>query len=235
LVETCRRHDVELGVVFQNRYRPASMALFRLLREGRLGGLVSAAARVDNWRAQSYYDEPGRGTKGRDGGGVLLTQAIHTIDLLLAATGLPEEVYGYAATSPVHAMETEDVAAAVLRFPTGALGTLNATTAAYPGRPEGIDLVGEKGTARLSGGRLDARFQDGTSLTVGTPPSGDAGVAPIMAAGHELHQALIEDFLDAIEDGRPAPVGGEDALAAHRLIEAILRSSSDHQAVRLER
>lgn len=234
IVDVCCEHGVRLGVVFQNRYRQASRALFDLLDRGRLGQIISATASVDNWRTQGYYDEPGRGTKGRDGGGVLLTQAIHTIDLLLVAAGLPSEVYGYAATSPVHVMETEDVAAAVLRFPLGAMGTLNATTTAYPGQPESIDLVGTMGTARLSGDTLTVRFHDGSVETVGTPLAETSGVVPVMAAGHDLHQALIANFLDAIDAGLPVPVGGPEALAAHRLIHAILLSSSESRPVQLE-
>jgi predicted dehydrogenase len=233
VVDVCRQCGIELGVVFQNRYRPASRALFDLVAEGRLGQLISASARIDNWRTQGYYSEPGRGTKWRDGGGVLLTQAIHTIDLLLAATEAPTEVFGYAATSPVHVMETEDVAAAVLRFPSGVMGTLSATTAAYPGRPESIDLVGSEGTARLSGDELVARFHDGSTVTVGMPPTQGGGVVPVMAAGYDLHQALIVDFLEAMNSGRAAPVGGADALAAHRVIDAIIRSSSESRPVRL--
>jgi predicted dehydrogenase len=233
IVEICAQRRVALGVVFQNRYRPASRALFDLLAQGRLGRLISATARVDNWRPQGYYDEPGRGTVWRDGGGVLLTQAIHTIDLLLAATGLPDEVFGYTATSPVHVMETEDVAAAVLHFPGGAMGTLNATTAAYPGRPERLDFVGERGTAQLSGGELVAQFHDGSSLAAGAPAVAAGGVIPVMASGYDLYKALLEDFLRAIDEGRPVPVGGTQALAAHRLVEAIVRSSSERRMVRL--
>lgn len=233
IVATCRQQGVALGIVFQNRYRPASRALLDLVRSGRLGRLLSASVRVDNWRPQSYYDEPGRGTSARDGGGVLLTQAIHTIDLFLAATGLPGEIVGYAATSSVHRMETEDVAAALLHFPGGAMGTLSATTAAWPGLPERIDLVGEHGTAQLVGAHFVARFHDGSSVAAGAPPAETGAVVPVMAAGHELHQALIEEFLAALDTGRPPPVGGDDALNAHRVIDAILRSSLEHRPVRL--
>ena len=82
--------------------------------------MVSASAQIRNWRPQSYYDQPGRGTRARDGGGVLITQAIHTLDLLISLAGLPVEVSAYAATSPVHRMETEDVAAAAMRYANGA-------------------------------------------------------------------------------------------------------------------
>ena len=110
LVAVAEKAGIKLGIVLQHRFRPISVALSGLMREGRLGDIVSASARLYNWRPQSYYDQPGRGTRARDGGGVLLTQAIHTLDLMISVAGLPEEVTGYAVTSPVHRMETEDLA-----------------------------------------------------------------------------------------------------------------------------
>lgn len=123
--------------------------LRRLLLEGALGALVSAAAQVRWWRPQSYYDEPGRGTLARDGGGVLMTQAIHTLDLLLSLTGLPERVSGAAYTSAAHRMECEDTAAALLHLTGGAVATLPATTAAWPGHAECVEINGTLGTATL--------------------------------------------------------------------------------------
>ena len=110
LVAAAEEAGVTLGVVLQHRFRPASRALGAMLAEGRLGEIVSALGPRPNWRPQSYYDQPGRGTKARDGGGVLLTQAIHTLDLMISLAGLPVEVTAYAATSAVHRMETEDLA-----------------------------------------------------------------------------------------------------------------------------
>ena len=231
VVAACRRHGVALGVVLQNRYRAASRALLGLMAEGRLGRVISASIRVDNWRAQSYYDEPGRGTHSRDGGGVLLTQAIHTIDLFLAAAGAPTEIFGYAATSPVHVMETEDIAVAAMRFAGGGMGTLEATTTAYPGAPERIELVGERGTARLTGSEIKAWFHDGSTLTEGAAPAATGGVVPVMAPSHDLHLALIEDFVAAIKAGRPVPVDGEKALLAQRFIETLLRSAAERRAL----
>src|SRR6185437_13880754 len=100
-------------------------------------------------------DEPGRGTLARDGGGALLTQAIHTLDLFLSLAPRPSEVAAFAATTPLHRMETEDVACAALRFTNGALGTLNATTASYPGFAERIELAGTRGSAVLTAGKLE--------------------------------------------------------------------------------
>ena len=150
---------------------------------------------------------------------MLLTQGIHTLDLLLSLTGLPNEVFAYACTSPVHTMETEDVVAASLQFSGGAIGTLLATTTAYPGFPETITIIGEKGTANLSGTSLSVDYHDGRCDSLeadGT--SGGTGADP-MAFPIDYHRALIEDFLDAVEQGRPPRVTGREALKVHRFID----------------
>jgi UDP-N-acetyl-2-amino-2-deoxyglucuronate dehydrogenase len=104
MVEAAENAGVTLGVVLQHRFRPISVKLAEIVAEGRLGEIIGASARLANWRPQSYYDEPGRGTKARDGGGVLLTQGVHTLDLLISLAGLPEEATAYAVTTPVHRM-----------------------------------------------------------------------------------------------------------------------------------
>lgn len=213
-----------LGIVLQNRFRPSALTLQTLMREGRLGQLLNVAVSVRNWRSQAYYDEPGRGTLARDGGGVLLTQGIHTIDLLVALAGLPEKIFAKVTTTPVHRMETEDMAAATLVYANGAFGNLMATTAAYPGFPERIELIGTEGSAVLEGDRLEVRLASGVVIDEGGTLGTGAGADP-MAFSHQMHRALIADFLDAIESGRPPAVTGRDALAAHRLIEAVLASS----------
>jgi predicted dehydrogenase len=155
---------VKLGIVLQHRFRPAAEKLSELLKAGRLGQLVSASAMIPNWRPQTYYDQPGRGTRARDGGGVLVTQGIHTLDLFLSFAGKVEEVKSFTTTTRVHRMETEDLAAAALRFENGALGVVHATTAAYPGFPERIELIGTQGTAILEGTSLKAQFIGGDAL-----------------------------------------------------------------------
>jgi predicted dehydrogenase len=220
---------VTLGVVLQHRFRPASLAMSDLLAIGRLGDIVSASACVQNWRPQSYYDQPGRGTKARDGGGVLLTQAIHTLDLMISLAGLPVEVSAYAATSAVHRMETEDLAMGAMRFGNGAIGTVSATTSAFPGHADTIDIIGTKGMARLEGTSLIAQFHDGTEARISdAAAAGGAGADP-MAFPHEHHRAVLADFLDAVETGRTPRVSGREALKVHRFIEAILRSAATGQ------
>jgi len=213
---------VKLGVVLQHRFRPAVERLRELLPS--LGELVSASAMIGNWRPQSYYDQPGRGSRARDGGGVLLTQGIHTLDVFLWLCGEVAEVKSFVTTTPVHRMETEDLVTAALRFAHGALGVVHATTTAYPGFPERIELIGTGGTAVL----------EGTSLTfnaLGQPPdvfatpadAGGTGADP-MAFPHDWHRALIGDFFDAIEHERQPRISGAEALKVHRFIDRLLQT-----------
>jgi UDP-N-acetyl-2-amino-2-deoxyglucuronate dehydrogenase len=217
---------VTLGVVLQHRFRPAAEKLHELVAAGRLGKLVSASAAIPNWRPQSYYDQPGRGTRARDGGGVLLTQGIHTLDLLTWFAGEAAEVKSYWTTTPVHRMETEDLACAALRFQNGALGVVHATTTAYPGYPERIELIGTQGSALLEGTSLRAQFSDGTTVELKTESGGGGTGADPMAFPHDWHRGVLSDFLDAIEKGREPRSSGRETLKVHRLIERILKSGS---------
>src|SRR6185295_17296272 len=169
---------------------------------------------------QSYYDQPGRGTKARDGGGVLLTQGIHTLDLFLSFTGEPAEVKSFVTTTPVHKMETEDLVAAAVRFKSGAIGTLHATTTAYPGFPERIELIGTKGTALMKGPSLKVEFADGKKVEV-KAEGGGTGADP-MAFPNDWHRALLKDFLEAIAQNRPPRITGQEALRVHRFIDRLL-------------
>src|SRR6267142_5293328 len=213
-----------LGIVLQHRFRPAAEKLHELITAGKLGKLVSASASIPNWRSQSYYDQPGRGTKARDGGGVLLTQGIHTLDLLTWFAGEAKEVKSVWTTTPVHRMETEDLACAALRFESGALGVVHATTTAYPGYPERIELIGTHGTALLEGTALRAQFMDGASVEVKTESGAGGTGADPMAFPHDWHRSLLEDFLDAIDQRREPRSSGRETLKVHRLIDRILQA-----------
>jgi UDP-N-acetyl-2-amino-2-deoxyglucuronate dehydrogenase len=221
LVKACR--NLKLGVVLQHRFRPAAEKLRERLHD--LGQIVSASAAIPNWRPQSYYDQPGRGTRARDCGGVLLTQGIHTLDLFLSYTGEAAEVKSFFATTPVHRMETEDLAVAAVRFKSGALGVVHATTTAYPGFAERIELIGTRGTALLEGTSLKLSIQGEEPLEFSTP-AGDGGTgADPMAFPHDWHRGVLEDFLDAIEKNREPRVSGAEALKVHRFIDRILQSA----------
>jgi UDP-N-acetyl-2-amino-2-deoxyglucuronate dehydrogenase len=233
-VLACERAGVTLGVVFQHRFRPASLALAALLNKAALGDFASASVAVRWWRPQTYYDEPGRGTLARDGGGVLLTQAVHTLDLFLSLVPQVAEVAAFAGTSAVHRMETEDTVAGALRFAGGALGAFDATTASYPGFPERIEIVGTRGTALLVASKLDVYYADGRRESVGEIAASGGGADP-MAFAHDAHRAVLSEFLDAL-DARRAPVNsGRAALKVHYLIDALLESSRQRALVTLRR
>jgi predicted dehydrogenase len=152
----------------------------------------------------------------------LLTQGIHTLDLMLSMAGPVREVRGFYTTSPVHRMETEDIACAVVRFESGALGTIEATTTAYPGFAERIEITGERATAMLAGTELKIFHHDGrvTEMQADATPGG-TGADP-MAFPHDYHRALMTDFLEAIDQNREPAVSGAEALKVHRLIDALL-------------
>jgi predicted dehydrogenase len=221
LVQACR--NMKLGVVLQHRFRPAAEKLRERLKD--LGQIVSASAAIPNWRPQSYYDEPGRGTRARDGGGVLLTQGIHTLDLFLSYTGEAAEVKSFCATSPVHRMETEDLAVAAVRFKSGALGVVHATTTAYPGFAERIELIGTRGTALLEGTSLRMEIQGEQPMNFSTDAGGGGTGADPMAFPHDWHRGVLRDFLDAIEQNREPRISGAEALKVHRFIDRILQSA----------
>ncbi len=234
LVGLCRTAGVKLGIVLQHRFRPAGMKLGEIIAAGELGAIVGCSTMIRLWRPQSYYDEPGRGTLARDGGGVLMSQAIHTLDLMQSLAGPVAEVTGYAATTALHRMETEDMVCAAARFANGALGVIDATTAAFPGFLERIEIAGEKGSASLAGTSLLAQFQDGRKIEIAAEISpGGAGADP-MAFAHDCHRAVMADFIEALSSGREPRVTGEEALKVHRLIDALIETGKSGKPVAVD-
>ena len=221
LVAAARRAGKRLGVVFQQRFRTGNMRLKQLLTEGALGEVQAAWLTVPWWRPQAYYDEPGRGVLARDGGGVLITQAIHQIDLFRWLVGISSVQASQLSTTNVHRMETEDYASALIRLGNGAPGTIIATTAAFPGGAGEIRIIGSRGTASLEGGSLSVTLFDGTTEKYEDTGGSGSGVLH-MAFAHDAHRALLADFLDAIEHDRDTSIPGEEALATQRVIQSII-------------
>jgi predicted dehydrogenase len=208
------------GVCLQHRFRPASLRLKEALEADELGRILSASASIRWWRDAAYFAEPGRGTHARDGGGVLLTQAIHTLDLLLHLVGPHRSAAAFAQTSPLRTIDTEDIVAAAVQFQSGAIGVLDATTVARPGYPERIEIAGTEGSAVLEGSRLTLHGCSGTA-SFGTELAGGGGADP-MAFDHGPHRALISEMLDAIVQRRAPSNDVHSAIPVQRLIEDLL-------------
>lgn len=232
IVAICTENNVQLSTVFQHRFREASIALKEKMESGVFGAIGLVRVSVPWWRDQSYYDEPGRGSYSRDGGGVLISQAIHTLDLMLCIVGPVSEVQAVAATTPFHKMESEDFVAGGLRFESGASGALMATTAAFPGGAESITIDCENASAHLQSGTLTITWRDGNTETVGET-AGTGGGADPMAFPHDWHRDLISGFVEAVQAGRMPVASGREALMVHRLIDALIESSRTRGAVEI--
>lgn len=231
IVRLCDDAGVKLGVIFQHRFRAASEALAAKVASGELGQLYAVNLVVPWWRPQvGYYDKPGRGTFAQDGGGVLITQAIHSLDLMLSLTGPVRAVTALAATTGLHQMETEDFVSGGMEFVNGAVGALMATTANFPGGAESLTLNFEKASATLTGGNLTLNWMDGRTETIGEASNSGGGADP-MAFPFDWHQAQIEDFVAAIRGDHQPRSTGHTALDVHRLIDALIRSGREGRRV----
>jgi predicted dehydrogenase len=233
LAEIARAAGVTLGVVFQHRFRDASIKLTQLIRDNMFGELAGAKANVPWWRPQAYYDEPGRGTYARDGGGVLINQAIHTLDLLLSFTGPITSVTAMMGTTRLHRMEAEDFVVSGVKFASGAMGAITATTAAFPGGAESITLEFDQASAHLESGVLVITHHDGRTETFGEA-AGTGGGADPMAFPHDWHASALRDFFEALHAGRQPAVNGDEALKVHRLIDAMTLSSREERTVKMD-
>ncbi|MEM8654729.1 MAG: Gfo/Idh/MocA family oxidoreductase [Pseudomonadota bacterium] len=226
LVDLYTQASVPLGLCFQHRTRAAAQDVKRRLETGALGEIVHVEMRVPWWRDQSYYDAPGRGTYARDGGGVMINQAIHTLDLALWLAGPVARLQALMRTSPLHRMEAEDIAGALLTFCSGASGVLSATTAAYPGGAESIALITDKAHVHLEGDSLHIDWVSGQREEL--VPAGGAetgGGADPMAFTHGWHQAILEDFVAAVSEGRTLLAPPAEALHVHAVIDAMERAA----------
>ena len=232
LTAECDRAGVKLGVIYQDRAAPDLIWLKQLIAGGGLGRPIMASARVPWYRPPEYYAGSGwRGTWGLDGGGALMNQGIHTVDLLLWLLGDVDRVYAATRTA-LHAIAVEDTAVACLEFASGAVGTLEATTAAFPGLPRRVELTGSEGTIVVERDRV-------VSVQLRTPrdaPPHDEGstspssTSPVVS-DIRGHRRVLEDFVAAIRMGTTPLCDGRGGRRSVALVEAMYRSARAGAAV----
>ncbi|MGC1904142.1 MAG: Gfo/Idh/MocA family oxidoreductase [Candidatus Acidiferrum sp.] len=227
LIAATRQANVKLGVMFQDRVKPDIRRLKHWVDSGALGKILFVDARVKWYRPPEYYGKSKwRGTLALDGGGALMNQGVHTVDLLLWVLGDVARVQSRTATA-LHPIESEDTAAAILEFGSGALGTLHATTAAYPGYQRRVEITGTEGTVILEHDRIIATDLRNQPVVAEHEAPKDTNLSASSAAVTDIrgHQAILEDFLRAIDtDGTPICDGIEGRKSV-ALIEAIYRAS----------
>jgi predicted dehydrogenase len=213
---------VPIGICFQHRMRAAARDLKKRLESGTLGDVIHVEMRVPWWRDQAYYDAPGRGSYARDGGGVMINQAIHTLDLALWLAGPVAQVQAAMRNSALHIMEAEDIASALFDFASGASGVLSATTTAYPGSAETIAVTTTRAHVTLEGENLTIAWINGIVDTLGYGRAvGTGDGANPMAFTHAWHKGVIENFAKVIGSGTPPVATAKEALHVHAVIDAM--------------
>jgi len=234
LIEACDRHRVRLGVIFQSRFLPAVRAIKQAVDEGRLGRLLLADAFVKWYREPGYY-APGswHGTLALDGGGALINQAIHTVDLLRWIAGPVDRVAAFKGALRYPHLEGEDTLVSSLRFTSGALGLIEAATSAKPGFRRRLELSGEQGTIILEGDSISTWAVDGMEnplLATEQLTDGSANPAAISCEGHRRQ---IEEMIAAIRSDRAPLIDGREGRHSLELVEALYHAAREERIVRL--
>ena len=225
MIQVARDAGIVLGVVSQHRFDTSSLFLASAIREGRLGRLLQCDAYVKWHRSDAYYARKVKGSWDTEGGGALINQAIHQVDLLLWLAGPMQSVFGMWQLGATHAIESEDIVSAIVRYENGATGVIQASTSIEPGYPERIELHGTTGTAIVTGDKL-------TTWDVkddrGDPPPldqlGASGASDPMAISVESFERQFRDLGEAVKAGRPPLVSGDEGFRALAVVDAIYRS-----------
>lgn len=234
MVAVCKEHNVCFSVIMQHRFDEPMLELRRAIRDGLLGDLLWGTSRTIWYRDDKYFANPWRGTWEYDGGGALINQSIHYIDLLLSVFGEVKSLSGKCRKRLHQQIETEDVGLATLEFANGALGTIEGTTVAYPGLYTELNIFGSKGTVSIRNDYLQFyRFESGDdpifSRLLNPAKANELNQSP--AIENDSHTRQYEDFTDAILSDRAPLVTGESALKSLQVIKSIYTASSENREV----
>lgn len=241
IIEACDCNRVKLCTIFPSRFHDANVTLKKAVESGRFGRLTLGETTCKWWRSQAYYDDGGwKGTQALDGGGALMNQAIHNVDLLLWMMGDATHVTGFTATLAHERIEVEDTAVACLKFKNGALGVIQATTSVFPGLPKTIAVHGDKGTAVIEQEDVlrwefspdtpeDAHVKARFAQKVGA----SGGSSDPKAISHQGHARQLADFVHAIRTNTSPLVDGREGRRAVALICAVYESMRTGKVVAL--
>ena len=237
MLKIAREARIQLGVASQHRFDDATIFLRRALAAGRLGKLLQADAYVKWFRDDAYYSRPIKGSWQTEGGGALINQAIHQVDLLLYLMGPVAAVSAIWQIGARHAIESEDIVNALLTYSSGATGVIQAATAFWPGYTERIEIHGTNGTAVISGDVLtrwdvmnDTQLNSDDPAPVREPVS--SGSSDPMAIGVTTFERQFLDFADAIRNKREPLVNGEEGYRALEVVLGVYQSCRQQQRVR---
>ncbi|MEN6356170.1 MAG: Gfo/Idh/MocA family oxidoreductase [Armatimonadota bacterium] len=233
LIEACHKANVKLGGVFQRRTSQNWIKVRDAVRGGKLGKMVLGDAYIKYYRSQEYYDSGDwRGTWELDGGGALMNQGVHCIDLLNWIMGPIESIYAHAAPL-VRNIEVEDTAVAAIKFANGAFGVLEGTTSVNPGLNHRLEFHGDKGSIRVEGEQIIEWSVPGEEMSESGDDTKDTAASNPTDIFKEGHRIIIQDFVRAIQEDRDPMVTGEEARKAVELILAIYKSSKTGMPVTL--
>lgn len=243
IIEACDQNKVKLCTIFPSRFLDSNATLHDAVAKGRFGRMTLGETTCKWWRSQAYYDEGGwKGTQALDGGGALMNQAIHNVDLLLWMMGDATQVCGFTAVLAHERIEVEDTAVACLKFASGALGVIQATTSVHPGLPKTIAVHGDRGTAVIEQEDIlrwefaqalpeDEAIKKRFAQKVGV----SGGAADPKAISHQGHARQLADFVKAIQSNKPPMVDGREGRKAVALICAIYESMKTGRVIQLGR
>ncbi|MGA2569144.1 MAG: Gfo/Idh/MocA family oxidoreductase [Terracidiphilus sp.] len=232
MIQAAREAGIQLGVMSQHRFDDSTLFLKRALAAGRLGRILEADAYVKWHRTDEYYARAVKGSWAGEGGGALISQAIHQVDVLLSLMGAVDEVFGYWHLGATHKIESEDLVCAVLRYASGATGVIQAATALWPGYPERIEIHGTKGSAIVTGDQLtawDVRNDEGEPAPVAQQAK--SGASDPMAISLTPFERQLADFGEACRTGRSPASSGAEGFRALELVRSIYMSCGEGRKV----
>ncbi len=236
LIKVCKDNKVALAVIYQSRFIPEIKSLNEKLKNDGIGKLFMGDAYIKWFRDQSYYDGgEWRGTIALDGGGALINQAIHTIDLLQWFMGDVESIYGQIDTLTHKRLEGEDNAVAVVRYKSGAMGIIQGSTSIQPAQARRIEIHGNNGTAILNGDKVSIIKEDNLDTSMNENKGNSSGASsPLAGFSIEPHKHQFDEISDAISKGIEPPVSGKESLKSLAIVMAIYETSKSKHLIRMD-